>query len=189
MNPKLVLAGILVVFSTSVPYSEARGMGHFGTRGFRHSGASRSGRFGNPGYRAFRPGIYNHKQFGYGYRHFGFSPSVFWFGYFAPDYGFDNYIALEPSNPAAPPVYNGDYNDSQGNYLQPAYGDTFQPDVRPNCNSGNRRADEPRAKSLSGVIRSFFDLQCENRHSNSQMSPPQRSDIKSLGFEEKYPER
>jgi len=189
MNLKLVLAGIFVVFSTSASYSEARGMGHFGTRGFGHSGASGFGRFGHPGYSAFRPGIDNHKQFGYGFRHFAFSPSVFWFGYFAPYYGFENYTALEAGSPAAPPLYNGDYNDSQRNYQQSGYGDTFQPDVRPNCYSGNRRADEPRAESLSGVIRSFFDLQCENRHSNSDMSPPQRSDPKSPAFEEKHPER
>jgi hypothetical protein len=186
MNPKLVLAGFVVVFLTSVAYSEARGPGHFGTGGCGHSGASGPGRLGHPGYRAFRPGIYNHERFGHGYRHLRFSPSVFWFGYFAPYYGFDNYIALKPSTPAAP-VYNGDYNDSQ--HPQTRYDDTFQPDVRPNCYSGDRRADEPHAESLSSVIRSFFDLQCENRHSNSDISPPQRSDPKSPSFEEKYPEK
>jgi hypothetical protein len=48
MNPKLVLAGFLVVFSCSVAYSDARVMGHFGAKGFGHFGASGSGRFGHP---------------------------------------------------------------------------------------------------------------------------------------------
>jgi len=189
MKPKLVIAGFLVVFLGSVSYSEAGAIGHFGTRGFGHSWASGFGRFGHPGYRAFRPGIYNHKQFGYGFRQFRFNPSVFWFGYFAPGYGFDNYIALEPDAPATSPFYSRDQDGSERDYPQSGYEDTFQPDVRPNCNSGNHRADELHAESLSSVIRSFFDLQCENRHSNPDMRPPQGSDPKIPAFGEKDPGR
>jgi hypothetical protein len=186
MKLKALVAGLLAIF-LSIGQLEASGFGHVGARGFGHFKARGYGQFrargfshfGHYGAGGFAVGIQSH---GYGYRSFrnGYCPPFydfrsdragFPFGYYMPFYLYDNYSVLNSETLTSAPDYYRENSSSQ-----PNSGNASETQARPWINSRTDCRDswagEHQNESLSNLIRSVFEQQCENGHPATDPNRP-----------------
>ena len=171
MKWKIVLAAFLVVLLASAGQLEARGSGHFAGSGFVHFGASGFGYFGHHRFRGFAFGMHPYPRFSYGYYTHRFYNPCCPFGYYPPPfYGSSFYNSGFPFGDTIP--FYGDTNDTapdSGILAAPAYdGDSGSQAYAGKISASTVCRDSWREKhnssSLSSVINSVFELQCENGH-------------------------
>jgi hypothetical protein len=176
MKREVVLAGFLVVLLASAGLLEARGSGHPAGKQFAHFGTRGFGHFGHHGFRGFAFGMHAYPGFSYGYCTHRFYNSCYPFGYYPPPfygssfytsgfpfeytvYGDSNYSAPDSGTLAAP-----DYDGDSGSQ---AYSGRIS--AAAVCKDSWR--EKQNSSSLSSVINSVFELQCENGHAMSHTNP------------------
>lgn len=185
MKRRAILAGLFVVFLSSIGHLEAqsfgrasgghaRGFGHFGHHGGRafglgiHTQKHLGYHFGQHGGRAFALGIHDHIHLGHYYRTHKFRGLGFGLGYYAPFYSYSNgYRARDYETFPSLRVYSGDYASQR-----------YRGDISKRLNCRDAWAGESPSNSLSSTIRLVFALQCENQHqANAADLPPTKDGL------------